>query len=59
MVSKPIPDLGVRFVWPCNPVRHNEDIMSAWGREGVFVTSHIGYGGKFLKLYKYGLFLTL
>ena len=27
--------------------------MSVWG--GVFVTSHIGYGRKFMALYKYGL----
>ena len=28
MVSESIPDLGVMFVWPHNPVEHNEDVVS-------------------------------
>ena len=52
------------FVWPCkgclsvwshNLVGHNEDVVSAWG---VFVTSHIGQGRKFLTLYMQRLILT-
>ena len=36
MVSEPIPDPGVGVclalsVWPCNPMGHNEDVVSAWG----------------------------
>ena len=36
MVLKPIPDPGVGVclalsVWPCNPMGHNEDVVSAWG----------------------------
>ena len=63
MVSEPIPDpdVGVYSVWPRNPMGHNEDVVSAWGGGGgggVFVTSHIGYGGNFLTLYKYGLLST-
>ena len=36
MVSKPIPDPDVGvclalFVWPRNPMGHNEDVVSVWG----------------------------
>ena len=36
MVSKPIPDPDVRvcFLWPRNPMGHNEDFVSAWGEGG-------------------------
>ena len=30
MVSESIPDLGVGFVWPRNPMGHNENVVSAW-----------------------------
>ena len=51
------PVRGVCLFSPRNLMEHNEDIVSIWG--GVFVTSHIRYGRKFLALYKYGLLVTL
>ena len=62
--SIPDPNVGVYFiwprkrclfVWPCNPMGHNEYVVSAWG---VFVTSHIGSRRNFLELYKYELLST-
>ena len=46
-------DVEVSFIWPCNTMGHNEDVVSAWG---VFVTSHIRCGRNFLSLYKYRFF---
>ena len=63
MVSEPIPDLGVGFVWSCKgicftPQSHGTQRVRCICM-GVFVTSHIGQEGKFLMLYKYELLLTL
>ena len=62
MVSESISDLDVGvcsvrclFVWSYNPIRHIEDIVSAWGS---FVTFHIGYGINFYALYKYEFLST-
>ena len=50
------PHKGCLSVWPCNPMRHNKDIVSVmW----VFVMPHIGYGRNFLTLHMQTLFLTL
>ena len=54
MVSESIfdPDVGVCFVWlrrgclivwSCNPMGHNEDIVSAWGGGGGGNVCHISH----------------